>query len=315
MSLVHEGRSEDEEVAIRIVLLLAAALSTGAVPEGSRVSHSDTLTRIDSGGRYTATVLCSGIPGADGIVVSQDGSVLVLSETSGILYRIGPCGEKEEILSGLDHPEGLALAGEAGILVSEDTACGRALLLHPTGRTEVLAESLLYSEGIAFTPAGEVLVTQSSAETGSLPFQTGVLNVTTGEVLFESLFLWSLSDITVDPSGAVYACNETSGLPLVTQSVIRIDPGSGSWEVFARGLISCEGICPTPGTFFPLLVAEEDIGGGEGRLASIDSSGRVTEVARGFLNIEDVALHPDGRIFVSEDTSGMVIILSPAGNR
>ncbi|OPL20091.1 MAG: hypothetical protein AVO35_01150 [Candidatus Aegiribacteria sp. MLS_C] len=295
--------------------MLATVLSTDPVPGVYGAGVSDTLARIDSGGRFTATFLCEGIPGADGIAVSEDGSVLVLSETSGSLYRIGRRGGSEELLSGLDHPEGLAISDEGGILVTEDTARGRALLLHPTGRIQVLAESLLYSEGIVLTPGGEVLVTESSAETGSLPFETRVSSVSSGDVLFESLFLWSLSDMVVDPSGVVYACNETSGLPFVSQSVIRIDPASGSWEVFVRGLSSCEGICASPGTFFPLLVAEEDIGGGEGRVVSVDSSGAVSEVARGFLNIEDVAVDTSGRIFVSEDTSGAVIMLSPVRGR
>lgn len=293
-----------------VVLMLAAA---GGVPGSSQeYLPQDTLSRIETSQGLTAFVLCSGIPGADGLALSPEGVLYAVSESSGTLYEIDPVLGKMEILSGLDHPEGLSWAGEDCVLVTEDTGSGRVLLIDGSGEFRTVAQGLLYPEGVVMTSSGHVLATESSAETGSLPpFETSIIDLDTGETLFEALFLWSLSDLTLDEAGTVYACNELSGLPLVDQSVIRVNPRTGEWDVFVRGLTSCEGICHTPGSFFPMLVAEEDTGGGRGRVVSVDSLGRVSEVASGFYNIEDVAVDAAGRIFVSEDTSGMIIMLSP----
>lgn len=277
--------------------------------------HGDTLSRILLPQGYTATVLCTGIPGADGLALSPEGELYAASETGGAVYRIDLSGTAEVVARDLDHPEGVAVDSISGtVYVTEDTEHGRVLALHSDGRVAVIGDSLQYSEGVAVIGDGSICVTESGAETGRLPpFLTGVrrLGENGSSAVYSSLYIWSFSDLLADTAGMLYVCNETSGILFVTGSVIRVDPVTGEGEVFATGLSRCEGICSTPGSFFPLYVAEEDSGEGRGRISAVHRDGSVSVVAEGFYNVEDVAADGSGRIFVSEDTTGMIIMILP----
>ncbi|MBN2588022.1 MAG: hypothetical protein JXA64_11340 [Candidatus Fermentibacteraceae bacterium] len=297
-----------------LALFLSLAPDVGSVP----YEAADTLQRIDSPLGYTAAVLCTGITGADGLALSPSGVLYAVSESCGEVYRIDPPCSPVTVMQGLDHPEGVAVDGSGVVYICEDTGMGRALALHPDGTVETISDSLQFPEGIAVSSGGDVFVSESSVETGGFPpFLTGVrrLCANGSEVVQSSLYLWSMSDIAVDGAGMVYACNELSGYAFIRESVIILAPDTGEWTVFARGLHSCEGICSTPGSFFPLYVAEEDTGGGRGRVSILYEDGGSAVVADGFQNIEDVAVDGSGRIFVSEDTTGMIILLYPPATR
>ncbi|MCK4807622.1 MAG: hypothetical protein KAT09_08235, partial [Candidatus Aegiribacteria sp.] len=135
------------------------------------------------------------------------------------------------------------------------------------------------------------------------------IDINSSYPLFSSLYLWSCSDLIADSSGVIYVCNELSGYGFIQASLLRIDYYSGEWKVFCTGLRSCEGICCSSEGFFPLYIAEEDMGTGSGRLSLVDENGTVTSFAEGFYNIEDVAVDCSGRIYVSEDTTGMIILI------
>lgn len=291
--------------------LLVSTLAAGqTVPV-----HGDTLSRVRLPPGYAATVLCAGIPGADGLALSSTGELYAAAETEGAVYRIDLSGTAEVVARDLDHPEGVAVDTMSGtVYVTEDIENGRLMALHSDGDVTVSGDSLHYPEGVAVTGEGSIYVTESSAETGRLPpFLTGVrrLGENGSSRVYSSLYLWSFSDLLADSAGMLYVCNETSGIFFVTGSVIRVDPSTGEGEVFATGLSSCEGICSTPGSFFPLYVAEEDLGEGRGRISAVHRDGSVSVVAEGFYNIEDVAVDGSGRIFVSEDTTGMIIMILP----
>jgi sugar lactone lactonase YvrE len=294
------------------ILLLVSYVS--ANPDGETFLAGDTLRRIDSRGEFTATVLCTGILGVDGLSVDAEGNLFAVSESSGRLYRIDPSGAAEVLIEGLDHPEGLAMDSSGILYITEDIAAGGILEVFPDGSYSRIAEGLSFPEGVALTPDHRLCVTESTAESGALPpFRTSVLMITDSEMseLFSTLYLWSLSDLVVDPDGMIYVCNELSGYPLITQSILRIDPANADWDVFSSGLRACEGICSTPDSFFPLYVVEEDTGDGSGRLSTVDPSGETEVLAEGFRNIEDVAVAGDGRIYVSEDATGIIILLRP----
>jgi sugar lactone lactonase YvrE len=263
---------------------------------------------------WIAGVLCTGIPGADGLAMSSSDDLYVASETTGRILRVIGPDSLETLAEGLDHPEGIAAGPDGALFVVEDAACGRLLSIDPTGNMLVLAEGLANPEGVAVSAAGIPFITQSSAE--GAPFPPILTSLSSGDpngltVISSSLYLWSFSGVAVDSSGAVYVCNESAGIPFISESVIRIDPSDGSLRVFCRGLRSCEGLCFSPGGAFPLYVAEEDMGDGTGRVSTVDREGRTTVFASGFGNIEDVLVDGSGRILVSEDTRGRIILIEP----
>ena len=263
---------------------------------------------------YTVSLYCDGLPGVDGLAISPSGELFAASETEGSVYRIGEDGRPEMVLNGLSHPEGITFDGSGTLYVVEDVLDGRLLAWPPSSPLEVLASGLEYPEGVVISRDGGIFVTESSLEGGGLPpWLTTVSQVAadTLRTVYSSLFLWSCSGMAFGNDGMLYVCNETSGIPFIDTSVLRIDPASGEWEVFCRGLLRCEGLSFSADGGFPLLVAEEDVGDGSGRLSAVDSTGAVSVFAEGFLNIEDVAVDSEGRIFVSEDTSGRVLVLAP----
>ncbi len=75
----------------------------------------------------------------------------------------------------------------------------------------------------------------------------------------------------------------------------------------ADGLVAPEGLRFAAGAEFPLYVAEEDTGTGSGRLSRVEADGSTTALCTGFANIEDVAVGPDKRLYISEDTTGRII--------
>lgn len=280
----------------------------------SLLTAGDPLPDILCPEGYTTSVFCEGISGVDGLAISPSGELFAASETEGSVYRIGDDGRPEMVLNGLSHPEGIAIDGFGTLYVVEDVREGRLLSWSPSSELEVHVSGLDFPEGLAVSGEGGVFLAESTLEGGGLPpFLTKVSEVTsdTLRTVYSSLFLWSCSGMAFGKDGMLYVCNETSGIPFIDTSVLRIDPASGEWEVFCRGLLRCEGLSFSADGGFPLLVAEEDVGDGSGRLSAVDSTGAVSVFAEGFLNIEDVAVDSDGRIFVSEDTSGRVLLLEP----
>jgi sugar lactone lactonase YvrE len=276
-------------------------------------NYGDTLSRIILPDGYTATVFSTGISGVDGLVYSTRGYLYAASEGDGAVYRIDKSGNAVILAEGLVNPEGIAVDNSESIYVTEDVEYGRLIKIEPSGDMKVLADSLQYPEGVACMEDGILAVTESSLEAISLPpVLTGVLrvDVSGSSPLFSSLYLWSCSDLIVDSSGILYVCNELSGYGFIQASLLRIDPLSGEWEIFCSGLHTCEGICCSSEGFFPLYVAEEDVGTGSGRISLVDENGTATVFAQGFHNIEDVTVDPSGGIYVSEDTTGMIILIS-----
>ena len=63
---------------------------------------------------------------------------------------------------------------------------------------------------------------------------------------------------------------------------------------------------------FPLWVAEEEVARkGRGRITQVESKGKATIFAAGFYLIEDVLVALDGTVYVSEDSTGLIIAIRP----
>ncbi len=294
------------------ILITLSFAPSDQFSSGFEQAQGNSLPGIQLPAGYTASVFCMGVNGADGLALSEAGDLYAVSEADGCIYRIDENGYKEIIAVGFRNPEGIAVSRSGMIYVVEDIEEGRLIGLTPSGDMEVIAFGLSFPEGVAVTKDGSVLMTVSSLESGFvLPFLSEVKRVDSEGIhsVYSSLYLWSFSDMAVDSSGMVYVCNELSGYGFISASIIQIDPSDGSWSVFCRGLHACEGICFDVNGAFPMYVVEEDTGGGSGRISVVDEEGAATVFAFGFQNLEDIVVDRSGRIFVSEDTGGMIILI------
>ena len=297
-----------------LFLLLLAPLSFASSSQLSLYSEQaqgNSLPEIQLPSGYTASVFCIDVNGADGLALSPSGDLYAVSEADGCIYRIDENGNKEIIASGFINPEGIAVSGSGMIYIVEDVEEGRLIGITPSGDIEIISENLSFPEGVDIAKDGSVLITESSLESRSVPILSVVRQVNTEGIrsVYSSLYLWSFSDIAVDSSGIIYVCNELSGYGFISASIIRIDPSDVSWSVFCRGLHACEGICFDVNGAFPMYIVEEDTGGGSGRISVVDEDGVASVFAEGFQNLEDIVVDRSGRIFVSEDTSGRIILI------
>jgi sugar lactone lactonase YvrE len=256
----------------------------------------------------------AGLSSPDGLALSPEGILYVVEEAAGRVSRI--TGDSSvSVLTGLACPEGLAFDSDGNMYVTEDAAGGRVLMLSASGDVAILAEGLDAPEGVVALEPGSILITESTFQItrNPLEFVTGITAIEHGEApksLIRLRFVCSFSGIAIDSSGTVYVCNEASGIG-TDWSVLALDPRTGFIEPFCTGLSACEGLAFHPGGLFPLFVAEEDTGSGGGRLSILSSDGHASVFATGFQTIEDVTVSSDGYIYVSEDASGMVIVLVP----
>jgi glucose/arabinose dehydrogenase len=137
---------------------------------------------------------------------------------------------------------------------------------------------------------------------------------------------WSYAGLAIGPDGLLYVTNEISGQEITrtvvfggvititfslstTDSIFTMDPATGDHMLFASGLSAPEGLRFSASGGFPLYVAEESVGNGGGRLSRVELDGSHVPFWTGFLGIEDVAVDQRGWLYVSEDSSGLIILI------
>lgn len=302
----------------------------------------DPLPRIQCTYGYTASLYAQGLSSPDGLAFSPAGLLYVAEEGAGRVSRVGPGGSVTPAISGLTNPEGIAF-DDAGVLyVVEDTQAGRLIRVPPSGAATILAAGFDAPEGIVWTAGGTMHVTESNLQFVvnplDLPLETGITAVSPSGVVTRVLtntltfdgarpLFWSYAGLVLGPDGLLYASNDISGLAVTrtvtagnvtytltlstTDSIFAVDPAAGTRTLFASGLVSPEGLHFSANGDFPLYVAEEDVGDGQGRLSRVERDGSHYTLCTGFLAIEDVVMDVEGRLYVSEDGSGSIILLRP----
>jgi sugar lactone lactonase YvrE len=310
---------------------------------GSRGTTSVTLTaravgaplpRVQCASGYSATIYAQGLSSPDGLAFSPAGVLHVAEETAGRVSQIGPGGNLTPVITGLTSPEGIAFDDAGNLYAVEDTQAGRLIKRASTGVTTTLATDLDAPEGVVWA-ADTFYVTESNIESASLlDFRTRVAAISSSGLVTRivtntpiihgsHMTFWSYAGLTLGPDGLLYVTNEISGEEIqtvvvpdvltftlfTTDSVFTVDPATGARTLFAGNLVSPEGLCFSTGGEFPLYVVEEEVGGGNGRLSRVASDGSHTPLCTGFFSIEDVAIDRKGWLYVSEDTTGLVILI------
>jgi alkaline phosphatase len=285
----------------------------------------DPLPRIQCPAGYTAALYAEGLSSPDGLALNPDGELYVAEETAGRVVRIGPDGSITPIISGLHHPEGIAFDNTGNLYVVEDvpeppdTSRGRLLKVATDGTTTTLATDLDAPEGVVWATDGTLYITESNLQFASIPPDLPRTRVTAisppnevTQILTDTQY-WSYAGITIGPDGLLYVTNEVSGVgpdrPFKHDSIFRVDPATKHRDLFASNLVSPEGLRFAADGEFPLYVAEEDTGSGMGRLSRVEANGSHMPFCTGFYSIEDVIQDEAGRLYVSEDGSGSVILI------
>ncbi len=297
------------------------------------------LPRVRCAPGYTATIYVEGLSSPDGLAFSPAGVLHVAEETAGWVSQIGLTGGVTPVISGVTDPEGIAFDSFGSLYVVEDSQAGRVIKRSPDGVTTTLATDFDAPEGVAWASDDVLYVTESNMEFVTNPFdlQTRIAAVSSSGLVTRvitntpivngtDVVFWSYAGLAIGPDGLLYVTNEISGkeitqtmvLPggftltftlFTTDSVFTVDPDTGSRVLFASNLLSPEGLCFSADGDFPVYVAEEDVGDGTGRLSRVESDGSHTPLCTGFFNIEDVTVDRNGRLYVSEDTSGLIILV------
>ncbi len=297
------------------------------------------LPRIKCSPGYSASIYARYLRSPDGLAFSPSGLLYVVEERARRVSQIDATGGVTPVLADLNSPEGIAFDEAGNLYVVEDVRAGRLIRMAPDGQTTTLADDLEAPEGVAVTRGGTVYVTESNIQFVTNPYdlRTRVTAVSpSGEVtrvithtpkLSASLIaFWSYAGITVGPDGLLYVTNELSGQEISREvvlipevltyaatlftddSVFAIDSASATRTLIASGLLAPEGLHFSADGDFPLYVAEESVGG-QGRLSRVGLDGRRTTVCTGFRGIEDVAVDSQGGLYVSEDPSGLIILV------
>lgn len=277
-------------------------------------NYGQPIPRIQCQPGYTAILYAQGLSSPDGLAFDPSGVLHVAEEAAGRVSRIEPSGSITTVADGLTNPEGIAFDSAGNLYVVEDVQNGRLVRVAPGGGKTDLATGRDAPEGVVWTSGGTTYITESNVEFTTpnfYDFRTRVTAVSpVGEVttiLTDTLY-WSYAGITIGADGLLYVTNEASGTG-TTDSIFTVDPVTGERTLFASGLVTPEGLRFAANGDFPLYVAEEDIGDGTGRLSRVKADGSHEPFCTGFYGIEDVAVDERGRLYVSEDSSGWIIVI------
>ena len=108
--------------------------------------------------------------GPTGVAVSPEGRVFFSEWQRGAVSEVVAPGEVQELIAGIEHPRGMAWAGEDALLLVADGLRGRrpgprhraGVLLRyelESGELSVLADGLIHPRDVFPAPDGSVLVT------------------------------------------------------------------------------------------------------------------------------------------------------------
>jgi alkaline phosphatase len=315
-TLVREAMLPADQGSVSRLIPMAMESTTAISAVG------DPVPRIQCPAGYTATICAEGLSSPDGLAFSPSGMLYVAEETAGRVSRIESNGSVTPVISGLANPEGIAFDNTGNLYVVEDVQEGRLVKRATDGMTTTLATDLDAPEGVVWASDGTLYITESNVEFASIPPDLPRTRVTAvsplGEVtriLTDTLY-WSYAGITMGSNGLLYVTNEASGVIThgveTHDSIFAVDPATPTTRtLFASNLVTPEGLRFAANGEFPLYVVEEDTGSSAGLLVRVEANGTHVPLCTGFYSIEDVIQDEDGRLYVSEDGSGSVIVIEP----
>lgn len=208
----------------------------------------DRIERISCVENYQATALIVDSVRPDSLIIDQNGHLIYSDEGNGTIKRYAE-GKIEEIVSGLNNPEGIVQDGADNIYVVEDLQNGRLLKISPEGSTTVLLTDLESPEGITLGQDQLLYISTSAADKALVDppddqtdldnnyfsqilqvdpndpstfkvilktkaqYDTTVIDPTNGEI--KGAF-FSYTGLVTAENGDIYFTNELSGFDVIT---------------------------------------------------------------------------------------------------
>lgn len=281
--------------------LVATSLATGAVAAGA------------SRGHVVEHTLVRGAPihGANGITFDAEGDLYVASFAEGTVVAMDAKSGRilDRIGAGTDTgtPDDLAF-GPDGALYWTSVATGEVFKQSPDGTIS----SSFVAPGmnpITFTGDGRLLVGQAFFGDGLYELDTDTLAITETIIPDSGTppFLSQFNGFDVGPDGLLYAVQPFFGR-IVSIDIDAVDP-AGSIEVIADALA------------FPAAVKVDDATGdlyavvqASGQVIRVEeTTGQVHVVTTLPEGLDNLAMAPDGRWFVSHANNGAVYTILPSG--
>ncbi len=289
---------------------------TRQAPLGRVSRFGEKLDTISLPAGWEATVFASGLKSPDGLALGPHGEIYVAEEGSGKISQLFAGGARATVATGLSHPEGVATDEAGNLYVVEDVRDGRLLMIRPgvNEPPKVLLQKLTFPEGVVVA-GGKIYFTESNVEATKNPLRyrtrVSVFDPSSDSKtrLSQRYFLFSFSGIT-SFEDRLYFTNEASGKG-TRRSVFVREIQHGPARTHLKGMPYAEALRFNERTGDLFVVSEsKDLGGHTGgAIYQVSPSGAASVFASGFGSIEDVLVGRDGSLFVSEDSSGMVILL------
>ena len=233
---------------IYVQTIRAAALPEKIEQTIEPILPGDRIERISCGDNYQATALIVDSVRPDSLIIDQNGHLIYSDEGNGTIKRYAN-GTIEEIVSGLNNPEGIVQDEVGNIYVVEDLLNGRLLKISPEGSSTVLLTDLESPEGITLGQDGLLYLSTSAADKALVDppddqvdldnnyfsqilqvdpndpsnfkvilktkpqYETTVIDPTNGEI--EGAF-FSYTGLITAENGNIYFTNELSGFDVIT---------------------------------------------------------------------------------------------------
>jgi len=275
------------------------------------------------GANGTITPVITGLVHPEGIAFDDTGNLYVVEDViGGRVVTRATNGLTGTLTGGLDAPEGIVWVSDGnpgGTLYVTESNLEHAYSMSDTAtiddfRTHVTAVSLAGTKT-------RILTTTAQLNSATI-FPPSV-----------DLTFWSYAAITLGPDGSLYFTNELSGQEISgtmeymgtpvdyfadsADSVYTVTTGLAPTTAISftdNTLFAPEGLRFSANGDFPLYVAEEDVGNDVGRLSQVQADGTISSFCTGFYAIEDVVLDKNGWLYVSEDTTNLIILIKPTTN-
>lgn len=217
--------------------------------------YNGTVSRLNSDG--SVTVLLRGLAGPEGLIVLQDGTLIIAEQNTNRILTLAPGATVPTVLRTLPSTQsasncdkhgvdGIAFDATTNTLIVPDSPTGNVYRMSLDGKTlTLLASNIPRPVGAAVDAQGNIYIAD---ECGGALYR-----ISTAGTITRTGGFGMLDDVALDPRGNVLVIDL---LPAI-HALIRIDTGTGKRETLAsRDFIEPQGLLV--GSFAPLAREQND---------------------------------------------------------